>query len=297
MVAGVVRELGIPLGKNLGINHEDPAFMSIDRQNIRAVISKRNAEYDVWGWKMPHTSEYITEIQGDLRNPFIIVVFRNLIAMAESQMKRSEVTFPGAYKFSFNRLKQVGSIIPDITGPLLAVNYDGAITRPPQFVNEICEFLFLQPDAARRANAEAMINPDVGYRRISREDWRHSVAKTELVDRTSFVAQAPRRRDFNIQNTNGRLERTADTAFVEFVGLQGNRLHISMVRDSMLVDKIRMVVDVGQGFSGTMAERIYLYRGPNVVTIEAASSIRGVRIFPSFEGPVSNVKLFRIFSS
>ena len=89
MVAGVARELGVNLGKNLGNNHEDPEFLSKDLDKIRNVIASRNQSFDVWGWKMPHSSEYLLELLADVRNPFVIVVVRNLLAVSYTHLRVS----------------------------------------------------------------------------------------------------------------------------------------------------------------------------------------------------------------
>jgi hypothetical protein len=294
MVAGVARELGINLGKNLGNNHEDPEFLSKDLEKIRSVIASRNEKFDVWGWKMPHSSEYLLELLADVRNPFVIVVIRNLLAMAESQMKRSEAKFENAFKFSFSRLVQVASIIPELTCPTLLVNYEEATAKPKKLVDEMSSFLFLNPTAEQTARAIDMINPEVGYRRLSAETWRHSVSKADMFDSGALVETSGHRRDVNLTREDGRLQRTQDRAFIEFSGLSAKKLVLTMVRDSDPTF-VRIAVDVGNGYSSNMAEKISLFRGANAITIEA-ERIAGIHIYPQFDGIWSNTKLFRIYT-
>ncbi len=293
MVAGAVRELGVNLGKNLGNNHEDPLFLPKDIEAIRTVVAKRNAEFDVWGWKMPHTSEYLAKLAPELRNPFVIVVFRNLLAMAESQMKRSETIFETAFRFSLNRLIQVSSLVPELQCPMMLVNYEKAVAKPRQFVDELNEFLHLNADPSAQERAIEMINPEVGYRRLSAERWRHSVAKAEAFDR-ELVEYAATRKDHNILRVEGRIQKTAENGFVEFSGLEAKRVFLTMTRDGN-PDFVRVIVDVGKGFSGSMAEKVSLYRGGNVITVEA-ERICGIRVRPEFDGIWSNTRLFRIHS-
>lgn len=293
MAAGVARELGVNLGKNLGNNHEDPEFLSKDLDKLREVIASRNQNFDVWGWKMPHSSEYLLELLDDVRNPFVIVVIRNLLAMAESQMKRSEAKFENAFKFSLSRLVQVSSLIPDLTCPTLLVNYEDAISNPKKFVDEMSSFLFLNPTAEQTTRAIDMINPDVGYRRLSAETWRHSVSKGDGFHPGSLVEASAKRRDVNLTREEGRLQRTQDRAFIEFSGLATKKLVLTMVRDADPTF-VRIAVDVGNGYSSNMAEKVSLFRGNNAITIEA-ERIAGIHIYPQFDGIWSNTKLFRIF--
>ncbi len=293
MVAGVVRELGINLGDNLGNNHEDPEFLSKDLDVIRATIARKNAARDVWGWKMPHSSEYLLELLPDVRNPHVIIVFRNLLAMAESQMKRSETIFERAFRFSLNRLNQVGSIVNEINAPLMLVNYESAIGKPGAFIDELVSFLRLAPDADARGRAERMVDPQTGYQRLSSESWRHTVTKAENFDFTEFHKPDVKRRDINLTRSEGRLQRTSDRALVEFSGLSAKKIVLSIVRDTDPTS-VRVALDVGKGYSANMADTISLYRGGNAITIEA-ENIRGLHIYPQFDGIWSNTRMFTIW--
>ena len=294
MVAGVARELGVNLGKNLGNNHEDPEFLSKDLDKIRNVIASRNQSFDVWGWKMPHSSEYLLELLADVRNPFVIVVVRNLLAMTESQMKRSEARFENAFKFSLSRLVQVSSMIPHLTCPTLLVNYEDALSKPQKLIDEMSSFLHLDPTADQATLAVDMINPDVGYRRVSAETWRHSVSKTDGFDLGPLVETSAQRRDVNLTREDGRLQRTQDRAFVEFSGLSTRRLVLTLVRDADPTF-VGISVDVGNGYSSNMAEKVSLFRGTNAITIEA-ERIAGIHIYPQFDGIWSNTRLFRLYT-
>lgn len=293
MVAGVVRELGINLGRNLGNNHEDPEFLSKDIEKIREVIAKRNENNEVWGWKMPHSSEYLADLLPDIRNPHVIIVFRNLLAMAESQLKRSETDFAKAFQFSWTRLNQVASIVGKLSCPLMLVNYEQAISKPDAFIDELTLFLGISPTLDARTRAEDMINPERGYRRLSSEDWRHTVFKLENFDLTAFDQVSTKRRDINIARVDGRLQRTSDRALIEFAGLSTNRLVLTMVRDADPTFA-RIAVDVGKGYSSNMADNISLYRGGNAIVIEA-ENITGLHIYPQFDGIWSNTRHFGLY--
>lgn len=293
MVAGVVRELGVNLGNNLGNNHEDPEFLTKDILKLHEVISRRNASHDIWGWKMPHSSEYIADLVPDLRNPHVIVVFRNLLAMAESQMKRSETIFERAFQFSVNRLTQVASIVNQLECPLMLVNYEQATSKPHAFIDELCTFLDLSPTEEELGRAERMIDPEAGYRRLSSEEWRHTVFKLENFDLSALTQPPAKRRDINIARVDGRLQRSGDRPIVEFSGLSARKVVLTLVRDADPTN-IRVAVDVGNGYSANMADNISLYRGGNAIVIEA-ENIRGLHIYPQFDGIWSNTRHFGLY--
>lgn len=293
MVAGVVRELGVNLGNNLGNNHEDPEFLTKDISKLHEVISRRNASHDIWGWKMPHSSEYIADLVPDLRNPHVVIVFRNLLAMAESQLKRSETDFAKAFQFSANRLAQVASIVNKLSCPLMLVNYEQATSKPHAFIDELCAFLDLTPTEEALVRAERMIDPEAGYRRLSSEEWRYTVFKLENFDLSALTQPPAKRRDINIARVDGRLQRSGDRPIVEFSGLSARKVILTLVRDADPTN-IRVAVDVGNGYSANMADNISLYRGGNAIVIEA-ESIRGLHIYPQFDGIWSNTRHFGLY--
>ena len=295
MVAGVMRELGINLGTNLGSNHEDPEFLPKEIDRLLDVIAQRNSKFDVWGWKMPHTSEYLLEILDNVRNPHVVVVFRNLLAMAESQMKRSSAGFENAFKFSTNRLVQVAGIIPAIHCPLQLVDYDLALRQPDNFVGELINFAGIYPDATKIRNALRLIDPEKGYQRTSDESWSYTVTNGNALHNRKVRPLKAQRRMLNLFPEANVLKRKDEHAFVEFILEEQpdqGQVELEMLRNGD-ADSVRIIVDVGKGFSGNMQERVQLYKGKNRVSIRMPS-IKGIRIYPEFDSIVSNVSLITL---
>ncbi len=295
MVAGVLRELGVNLGSNLGGNHEDPEFLSMDTKKILEVADKRNEQLDVWGWKMPHSSEYIVDIQDKLRNLHTIVVFRNLLAMTESQMKHSTTTFSNAFKFSADRLNQVSQIVPGISGPLMLVDYDSALKKPTVFVNELIDFSNITPSKKEHDKALDLIDPQKGYQRVSSENWSFTVSKGKAIVGAKIADIISKRRMLNLFPESNVLKRSEEHAFIEFgfeddVSLEIVNLDMTRVGRT---DSVKIIVDVGNGFSRNMQEKVHLYMGKNRIQIKM-QGIKGIRVYPEFEGIVSNVYLISI---
>ena len=294
MVAGVARELGIDLGQNLGNNHEDPEFLSHEAEEIMAVVERRNAAKDVWGWKMPHASEYLDEVVPRLRNPFVIVVFRNVVSIAQSQMKRSDATFENAFRFSSRRMAQVCEMVPKIGCALMLVNYEKAIAEPARFVDEMVRFLRLQPDETLRENAVRMIDPAVGYQRKSGENWSYTVFKPDGGTPLEDMEQITNRRTVNLQNVDGRLVGSGASPYIEFPDLDCDRCTIVLNRTGQS-PSLTIGVDVGAGHSSNLLETISLYKGQNNIEIRNPT-IRGLRLYPSFTDADANIVLVRLFA-
>lgn len=172
MVAGTVRELGVNLGTRLGENHEDPQFLPFEVDKIREVIQRRNEEHGTWGWKMPHSLQYIEQIQGDLRNPHYILVWRNTLATAISQVNRSDTTINNALQYSSNRLVEMIDKLKLIEGPVLLVNYEQAINHKDDFIDTLAGYLGVEVTDEVRRNCLRFIDPNTGYQQISETFYR-----------------------------------------------------------------------------------------------------------------------------
>jgi len=183
MVAGTVRELGIFLGDRLGENHEDPQFLPLEVDKILEVISRRNGEHKTWGWKMPHSLQYIEQIQSDLRNPHYILVWRNTLATAISQVNRSDSNINNALEYSSNRLQEMIEKTKLLNGPVLLVNYEQAINHKDDFIGTLAEFVGVEISDQVRENCQRFIDPETGYQQVSKTYYRVEKAedKADLV--------------------------------------------------------------------------------------------------------------------
>lgn len=167
MVAGTVRELGINLGKRLGENHEDPRFLTTERAKLLKVIGERNEQNDDWGWKMPHSIDYIDEIEDELRNPHFILVWRNVLATAISQVNRSDTDLNNALQFSMERQGTMVEKAEKLKGPIMFVDYDRAISNKQDFVDAVSGYLGVDLTDEIRRNCMRFIDPSVGYQQVS----------------------------------------------------------------------------------------------------------------------------------
>src|SRR5687768_64110 len=79
MVAGVAKRCGLSIGSRLPGNLEDPDFSISDVGRMERTIVARNASMKVWGWKYPRAASYLPELLPKLRNPRIIMVWRDLM--------------------------------------------------------------------------------------------------------------------------------------------------------------------------------------------------------------------------
>jgi len=165
MVAGVARALGLDLG-NVGQrkNNEDPRFQNRPLPQMREAIETRNGESDVWGWKFPAAGSYLPELSNSLRNPYLIVVYRDPVAAALSQARRDRAfnrrsTRLALHESSANNAVNTGLALAT-DRPCLLVSNERAVTDPEGLIDDIAAFLGQEtPAGALREKILAYIKP------------------------------------------------------------------------------------------------------------------------------------------
>ncbi|GAB5445421.1 hypothetical protein [Gymnodinialimonas sp.] len=150
MIAGAILGLGVPMGKDLGQNLEDPAF-NMDWHDgtpaefpahARQLIAERDAAHEIWGWKFPGAARYLDRIIGDLRAPHLVCVYRDPVPMALRARKPPDK----AAELVVARLRaQVRNttMVEALGVPCLMVSYEKAAAHPLVFIEELASFLSL----------------------------------------------------------------------------------------------------------------------------------------------------------
>lgn len=177
MVAAVVHAMGVDLGpaKDLAaFTFEDQAMNHINASLLLAYIAKRNCEHEVWGWKDPLGMSGIRSIFFALRSPRVIVVFRDMAATLEAELRFDATNgiMPARHFASLARgtlqwwTDNMNFIADAILTPMLLVSYEGALRMPDIFVRETADFLGITLTHEIREEALARISPSGGYLRV-----------------------------------------------------------------------------------------------------------------------------------
>jgi hypothetical protein len=146
MVAGVAKRCGLSIGVNLPGNLEDPDFSNGDVARMEAAVAARNAAMDVWGWKFPRAASYLPELMPKLRNPRIVMVWRDLMATVARKIARGnplQESLMTASRIQTRNLRLM-SLNPC---PILHVSYEKAILDPEPFVATLAAFVGGRPPA------------------------------------------------------------------------------------------------------------------------------------------------------
>lgn len=147
MVAGVLGELGIDMGP-VGLNHEDPNFLDLEKDKLQAYITCRNLEKCRWGFKYPkaHIDSKIKELV--FRNPVWVFVFRNVVSNIDSLLARGAENTLLAYERIVGYYRGMLDIMSSESSNYVLVSYERAVAEPRRFAKELAEIFDLQPDMA-----------------------------------------------------------------------------------------------------------------------------------------------------
>lgn len=160
MVAGVLRALGVDLGRRAGLNHEDPLFLRDGERHLRRVIAQRNEEADVWGFKMPKAVFHLDLLEETLRNPYYVIVHRNLAAIADSWQQRGAGSYLDTLDRALEYHTRLNAHCRKTSRPVMLVNYERAAKDPAAMVEELTAFLALTPGEEELRRAESMVTGD-----------------------------------------------------------------------------------------------------------------------------------------
>ncbi len=174
MITSVLDRLGVFLGsKAKGAVKEDAELFSAmemgDDAKVEQIIARYNEQHAVWAFKRPEAFTYIKKYLPYLRNPKIVVIFRDPVAIA----RRNEISmysdFMGQLERSTKKLLELTHFVNSQKNPVLFVSYEKALYRPDHFVKVLSDFCGLDLDEKTQEIAIKEIdNGPVQYLRESR---------------------------------------------------------------------------------------------------------------------------------
>lgn len=141
MVAGVLRALGVHMGERTGRNHEDPSFQIDDPVRLKRVIKSRNFDYDIWGFKYPRASLMMDFYDENLRNPYYILVSRNIASVVDSWCARGENDPIETALHAVRYYAESLGVIKASSSPAILVNYERACQYPANFIEDLGNFI------------------------------------------------------------------------------------------------------------------------------------------------------------
>jgi len=201
MVAAVVHAMGIDLGpaKDLsGFTFEDQQMTQADLGIQMSYIKQRNKERKVWGWKAPGAISEVQSIFFSLRNPRMIMVFRDMVASIDGEMRfdaanniQPQREFSDLAQATLNWWTDNMKFLFQTAFPVLLVSYERVLKAPETFIHNVGKFLGVPLTHAIIQDALARINPLGGYLRM--DEQGHPIQIVEPLPETisSPVVETP----------------------------------------------------------------------------------------------------------
>ncbi len=199
MVAAVAHALGLYIGppKDLAqFTFEDQHMNRADMGLQLSYISKQNKEHNAWGWKDPVAISTVRSLFFALRNPRMIIVFRDILASLDGEMRFDAAhainpprTFQDIATATINWWQANIEFMNQTTFPVLLVSYERALHTPFLFIQQVAAFLGMTPTHEQLQEALARISPRGGYLCI--DEQAHPIPIPEPSPEIALPAELP----------------------------------------------------------------------------------------------------------
>jgi hypothetical protein len=171
MVAAAVEALGVYLGPENDLRNfhfEDQRMNSphLDEQHV--AIKENDSKHQVWGWKDPGAIHPLRELSWALRNPMVIIVFRDLFTSIQGEMRFDEEhgynrSLADLIDSTINNTQRNWEFVKRTQLPTLLVCYERAVQNREAFVKQLVDFMQIEPSDSQIRQAVDRISPEGGY--------------------------------------------------------------------------------------------------------------------------------------
>ncbi|EDY81951.1 hypothetical protein VDG1235_1571 [Verrucomicrobiia bacterium DG1235] len=161
-----LNELGVFTGKDSRppIFEDIPLSKALEAHNFEEatkLIEEYNQSYEVWAFKRPTTNDTIETLHNLLSNPIYIVIFRDILAIAQRNSLSMEAKpFPTMHS-AISDYQKILAFIEKHTPSTLLLSYEKTLKNPEPFINKLLEFTGLKETTSeeKRKNAINSIQP------------------------------------------------------------------------------------------------------------------------------------------
>ena len=164
MIAQLLIALGIPMGvPKRAIVYEDQEIATLmensDKKALKNLISARNRESPIWGFKRPKAFRYIHQYFRYFRNLQIIIPFRDPIAIANRNVIAIGSDPLAAVKAAASDNMAITAFLSDLpkTIPCLMMSYEKSLNYPEAATRQVSDFCGLALNTQKLAQASDAI--------------------------------------------------------------------------------------------------------------------------------------------
>lgn len=190
MVANALHDAGVFLGNEFepGVYEDREVAKALehdDMTSLNLLARNNDLQHGVWGFKRPKAYQQMEDVLRQLREPRIVMVTRDPVAIAVrnniSILQDTIAAIEQAAKATLN----IASIISSLSCPALIVSYEKAMAAPGDFCTALLAFLGIADEGGRleRMTAGMQNGPDA-YLKATRilYDGEFSIAADGTVD-------------------------------------------------------------------------------------------------------------------
>jgi hypothetical protein len=133
-----------------------------DFDGLRDFAARRNAAHEVWGFKRPNAYKVLPQLTPVLRNPRLIVTFRDILAIAmRNHVSMQMDVLPALPRY----VAEYGELVRNISAvncPMLLVSYEKFLQFPEESVQAVADFcgITLTPQLRDAAMGVVRNGPD-----------------------------------------------------------------------------------------------------------------------------------------
>jgi LPS sulfotransferase NodH len=166
MLAALLQAAGVWLGNYVYEPiHEDAEITQMlrarDFYRLDALIERQNAKTPVWGFKMPDLHQYLQHDElGRFRNPHLLVIFRDPVAVAVRNALSEQVDGTEAIIEAASAMHSLAQFVRASGLPFLFLSYEKAIVFPRAFIDNVLNYCGIAADEAKRAELTRHVEPN-----------------------------------------------------------------------------------------------------------------------------------------
>lgn len=169
MVSRVLSELGVFMGESLTTRTNEDADIKQcvkdgDEAGFERLCRRRDARYSVWGFKNPGFRDQLPAWEKHIRNPRVILLFRDILAIALRNHIAMNIGVEEALALAARSYIKALKRLEDSRSPALLLSYEKCLSDPGFAVQQIAGFCGVAPTPETMEGAKAAIrNGDERY--------------------------------------------------------------------------------------------------------------------------------------
>lgn len=183
MVAAILLDLGVFMGDRIdGAVFEDVEFAAAmesgQRDALSQIISQRNTRHRLWGFKRPEAYKHLDRLCAACRNPRIIVMFRDILAIAVRNSIAVQLDPIQSLPRLLSDYEALLGALERVRVPMLLLSYEKCVQFPVETVKEIASFAGIEiTDQVVNEAAALVENGNPRYVRAARLHYEGQVGR------------------------------------------------------------------------------------------------------------------------